>query len=238
MVTEPDDLAALLDGVDVVAGCADHPTADDAAELVATACVPLRIPHTIAAYAGPVARVGPTWLPRRRPVACHGCLRLVREREDAELVDRPPRRRGGSSRAAPRSPSPRPSSSPRSPPRRSCTCAPASCRPPPGTSSRSTCAPCAPTGAGSRGSATAACAVPRCRSLREATDARPRDPARGGEGMTLRVKEVKRPRPAISRIGHTPSSLRPQWRKGEGERGDWGRPLTLHQRPTARAATR
>jgi molybdopterin-synthase adenylyltransferase len=84
MVTEADDLAALLDGVDVVAGCADHPTADDAAELVATACVPLRIPHTIAAYAGPVARVGPTWLPRRRPVACHGCLRLVHEREDAE----------------------------------------------------------------------------------------------------------------------------------------------------------
>jgi adenylyltransferase/sulfurtransferase len=82
MVTDADDLAALLDGVDVVAGCADHPTADDAAELIARACIPARTPHTVAAYAGPVARVGPTWLPGRR-LACQGCLQLVRERDDA-----------------------------------------------------------------------------------------------------------------------------------------------------------
>jgi len=82
LVRDPADLAALLDDVDVVAGCADHPTADDAAELVARACLPRRVPHVVAAYAGPVARVGPTWLPRRRPVACQGCLRRVRERED------------------------------------------------------------------------------------------------------------------------------------------------------------
>jgi len=82
MATDPDDLGALLEGVDVVAGCADHPTADDAAELVARACVPARMPHTVAAYAGPVARVGPTWLPNRR-LACQCCLQLVRERDDA-----------------------------------------------------------------------------------------------------------------------------------------------------------
>ena len=83
LVTDPADLAALLDGVDVVAGCADQPSSDEAALLVARACVASRTPHTAAVYAGSVVRIGPTWIPRRRPPACHGCLQLVRDRDAA-----------------------------------------------------------------------------------------------------------------------------------------------------------
>ena len=93
------DLGPLLDGVDIVVGCADYPSADDVALLVAQACVPRGTPHTGAGYAGSVARIGPTWFPRRRPVACHGCLQLVRERDGAtwspsaaEVLETRPRR--------------------------------------------------------------------------------------------------------------------------------------------------
>ena len=182
-----------------MAGCADHPTADDAAELVARACLPRRVPHTVAAYAGPVARIGPTWLPRRRPVACHGCLQLVRERDDA----------GWSATA---------DEARRLKPRRAAvTVAQAQLVASlaaneilhlragldPATAGhvvaldlrtlrsfrsrvarQRDCPLCGPS------------TPPRSRPT-----SRPRRRARGGECMTLRVTEVKRPRPAISRIG-------------------------------------
>ncbi len=100
LVTDPADLVALLDGVDVVAGCADQPSSDEVALLVARACVASRTPHTAAVYAGSVVRIGPTWIPRRRPPACHGCLQLMGDRDaaawslptTAEVRDARPRR--------------------------------------------------------------------------------------------------------------------------------------------------
>jgi adenylyltransferase/sulfurtransferase len=83
LVTDPADLVALLDDVDVVAGCADQPSSHEAALLVARACVASRTPHTAAVYSGSVVRIGPTWMPRRRPPACHGCVQLVCDRDTA-----------------------------------------------------------------------------------------------------------------------------------------------------------
>jgi molybdopterin-synthase adenylyltransferase len=81
-VESPSDLGALVAGVDVVASCADEPSVEVVAALVAGVCLPLRIPHIIAAYNGPVVRVGPFWHPRRRPLPCHGCLALARDTDD------------------------------------------------------------------------------------------------------------------------------------------------------------
>jgi bacteriocin biosynthesis cyclodehydratase domain-containing protein len=81
-VESASDLSALVAGVDVVASCADEPSVEVVAALVAGVCLPLRVPHIIAAYNGPVVRVGPFWHPRRRPLPCHGCLALARDTDD------------------------------------------------------------------------------------------------------------------------------------------------------------
>ena len=81
-VESPGDLSSLIEHVDVVASCADEPSLEAVATLVAGVCVPARVPHLIAAYNGPVGRVGPFWHPRRRPLACYGCLSLVRDTTD------------------------------------------------------------------------------------------------------------------------------------------------------------
>jgi bacteriocin biosynthesis cyclodehydratase domain-containing protein len=81
-VETPGDLSSLVENVDVVASCADEPSLEAVATLVAGVCVPARIPHLIAAYNGPVGRVGPFWHPRRRPLACYGCLSLARDTDD------------------------------------------------------------------------------------------------------------------------------------------------------------
>jgi bacteriocin biosynthesis cyclodehydratase domain-containing protein len=93
-VDEQSDLSALIENIDVVASCADEPSLEAVATLVASVCVPARVPHVIAAYNGPVGRVGPFWYPRRRPLACYGCLAAMRDGEDsaygptgAELTD-------------------------------------------------------------------------------------------------------------------------------------------------------
>jgi bacteriocin biosynthesis cyclodehydratase domain-containing protein len=79
-VDDHEDLASLLDGIDVVAACADQPSTELVGQRVSRACLPRRVPHVVASYSGPVARIGPTWVPRRRPPACLGCLALVRVR--------------------------------------------------------------------------------------------------------------------------------------------------------------
>ena len=84
-VESPSDLSALVQGVDVVASCADEPSVEVVAALVAGVCLPARIPHIIAAYNGPVVRVGPFWHPRRRPLPCHGCLSLARDTDDRDF---------------------------------------------------------------------------------------------------------------------------------------------------------
>jgi bacteriocin biosynthesis cyclodehydratase domain-containing protein len=80
-VRRPEDLAALAAGAALVCCCADEPSPAAVAELVAEACIPLAIPHLGASYHGAVVRVGPTWTPQRRPVACAGCLAKTRERD-------------------------------------------------------------------------------------------------------------------------------------------------------------
>jgi bacteriocin biosynthesis cyclodehydratase domain-containing protein len=82
-VEQPGDLSSLVENVDVVASCADEPSVEVVAALVARVCLPARVPHLIAAYNGPVGRVGPFWYPRRRPLPCHGCLARVRDTDDS-----------------------------------------------------------------------------------------------------------------------------------------------------------
>ncbi len=77
LVTDPADLVALLDGVDVVAGCADQPSSDEAALLVARACVPparrTRQPSTRARWCAS-ARRGSRGVGRRpATAACSSC---------------------------------------------------------------------------------------------------------------------------------------------------------------------
>ncbi|MEO9175471.1 MAG: TOMM precursor leader peptide-binding protein [Gaiellales bacterium] len=84
-VEQPSDLSSLVEQVDVVASCADEPSVEAVAALVAQVCLPARVPHIIAAYNGPVVRVGPFWHPRRRPLPCHGCLALARDTDDREF---------------------------------------------------------------------------------------------------------------------------------------------------------
>jgi bacteriocin biosynthesis cyclodehydratase domain-containing protein len=81
-VEHESDLSSLVEQVDVVASCADEPSVEIVAALVARVCLPARVPHIIAAYNGPVVRVGPFWHPRRRPLPCHGCLALARDTDD------------------------------------------------------------------------------------------------------------------------------------------------------------
>jgi bacteriocin biosynthesis cyclodehydratase domain-containing protein len=81
-VEQPGDLSSLIENVDVVASCADEPSVEVVAGLVASVCLPARVPHLIAAYNGPIGRVGPFWYPRRRPLPCYGCLARVRDTDD------------------------------------------------------------------------------------------------------------------------------------------------------------
>jgi bacteriocin biosynthesis cyclodehydratase domain-containing protein len=73
-VDHEDDLRSLVEGMDVVACCADEPSLDAIAALVAGACLPLAVPHLICGYHGATGRVGPFWYARRPALGCHGCL--------------------------------------------------------------------------------------------------------------------------------------------------------------------
>jgi molybdopterin-synthase adenylyltransferase len=106
-VEHQDDLSSLIENVDVVASCADEPSVEAVAAIVAGVCLPARVPHLIAAYNGPIGRVGPFWYPRRRPLPCHGCLARVRDTDDsafglssAELAAAAPRGRRAAVSAA------------------------------------------------------------------------------------------------------------------------------------------
>ena len=77
--------------VDVVACCADEPSLDVIASLIASACVPAGVPHIICGYHGASGRVGPFWYPRRRALPCPGCHSLFNdtERGDESAHERP-----------------------------------------------------------------------------------------------------------------------------------------------------
>jgi bacteriocin biosynthesis cyclodehydratase domain-containing protein len=72
-VEHESDLGSLVQGMDVVACCADEPSLDAIASLIARACLAARVPHIICGYHGASGRVGPFWYPRRRPLPCPGC---------------------------------------------------------------------------------------------------------------------------------------------------------------------
>jgi bacteriocin biosynthesis cyclodehydratase domain-containing protein len=85
-VEQPEDLALLVRDIDVVACCADEPSLDGISNLIASVCVPARVPHIICGYHGATARVGPFWYPRARALPCPGCLSL-RYRDDGAYPD-------------------------------------------------------------------------------------------------------------------------------------------------------
>lgn len=86
-VEHADDLTSLIEGIDVVACCADEPSLDVIASLVAGACVPAGVPHVICGYHGASGRIGPFWYPRRRALPCPGCHSLfVASEGDAASV--------------------------------------------------------------------------------------------------------------------------------------------------------
>jgi bacteriocin biosynthesis cyclodehydratase domain-containing protein len=82
-VEQPEDLAVLVQDMDVVACCADEPSLDSISNLIAAVCVPARVPHIICGYHGATARVGPFWYPRARPLPCPGCLSLRYQDDEA-----------------------------------------------------------------------------------------------------------------------------------------------------------
>lgn len=85
LLDEDTDLAALVDGCDLVVNCADEPDTNATAALVARACMPLRIPHIVGgAYAGHIGLIGPTILPFHS--ACWTCF--SREAEERNKADR------------------------------------------------------------------------------------------------------------------------------------------------------
>jgi bacteriocin biosynthesis cyclodehydratase domain-containing protein len=90
-VEHVDDLTSLIQDVDVVACCADEPSLDVIASLIASACVPAGVPHIICGYHGASGRVGPFWYPRRRALPCPGCHSLFNdtERGDESAHERP-----------------------------------------------------------------------------------------------------------------------------------------------------
>jgi molybdopterin/thiamine biosynthesis adenylyltransferase len=72
-ITGPADLADLVEGADVVVGCADAPSTEDVADWITDACWP-STPHIIgAAYAYHVGIAPQTVIPGR--TACRYCLR-------------------------------------------------------------------------------------------------------------------------------------------------------------------
>ncbi len=92
-VEHEDDLSSLVHDVDVVACCADEPSLDVIASLVARVCVPVGVPHIICGYHGATGRVGPFWYPRRRALPCPGCHSLFTAAgHEREGLDPRPRR--------------------------------------------------------------------------------------------------------------------------------------------------
>jgi bacteriocin biosynthesis cyclodehydratase domain-containing protein len=92
-VEQVDDLSSLVQGVDVVACCADEPSLDVIASLIARVCVPVGVPHIICGYHGATGRVGPFWYPRRRALPCPGCHSLFTAAgHERESLDPRPRR--------------------------------------------------------------------------------------------------------------------------------------------------
>ncbi|HEY1480162.1 MAG TPA: ThiF family adenylyltransferase [Gaiellales bacterium] len=78
-VEHEEDLSALVGGIDVVACCADEPSLDAIASIIAGVCVPAEVPHIVCGYHGASGRVGPFWFPRRRPLPCPGCNSLLND---------------------------------------------------------------------------------------------------------------------------------------------------------------
>ena len=92
-VEHEDDLSSLAHDIDVVACCADEPSIDVIASLVARVCVPVGVPHIICGYHGATGRVGPFWYPRRRALPCPGCHSLFTAAgHERESLDPRPRR--------------------------------------------------------------------------------------------------------------------------------------------------
>ena len=92
-VEHEDDLSSLVHDVDVVACCADEPSLDVIASLIARVCVPVGVPHIICGYHGATGRVGPFWYPRRRALPCPGCHSLFTAAgHERESLDTRPRR--------------------------------------------------------------------------------------------------------------------------------------------------
>ena len=107
-VEHENDLSSLVQDIDVVACCADEPSLDVIASLVARVCVPARVPHIICGYHGATGRVGPFWYPRRRALPCPGCHSLFTAAGlERESVDPRPRGRQRLSAFRSRNSSPR-----------------------------------------------------------------------------------------------------------------------------------
>jgi bacteriocin biosynthesis cyclodehydratase domain-containing protein len=88
------DLSSLVQDRDVVACCADEPSLDAIATIIAGACVPAGVPHVICGYHGASGRVGPFWYPRARAVPCVGCHALFNDTGyDTEALTAHDRRR-------------------------------------------------------------------------------------------------------------------------------------------------
>lgn len=84
-LTASSNLAALIDGADLVVNCADEPDTNTTAGWIAAACMPHGIPHIVGgAYAGHVGLIGPTILPFE--TACWTCF--VREAAGRNRADR------------------------------------------------------------------------------------------------------------------------------------------------------
>jgi len=101
-VEQAEDLAVFVHDADLVCCCADEPSPAIVAALVASVCVPRRIPYLTSAYQGAVVRAGPTWTPAAPRAACAGCVAIVRERDfeaygpsDAEVARARSRRAPG-----------------------------------------------------------------------------------------------------------------------------------------------
>jgi bacteriocin biosynthesis cyclodehydratase domain-containing protein len=94
-VEHEEDLSELVRGRDVVACCADEPSLDAVASVVARACLPAGVPHIVCGYHGASGRVGPFWFPRGRALPCPVCASASDEAADhgAEALEGRPRRR-------------------------------------------------------------------------------------------------------------------------------------------------
>jgi molybdopterin/thiamine biosynthesis adenylyltransferase len=89
-VDGPEDVVAMVGGIDLVVNCADQPSVGDTSDWVTAACLPRGIPHIVGgAYAYHVGSLGLTVVPGRTP-----CWRCAREAVGVETGETIRGRRG------------------------------------------------------------------------------------------------------------------------------------------------